>query len=369
MIKDEAHSIESTLSCFLAAGIKHFFVLDTGSTDDTVKLTKIFFSTHDLIGLIHQENFVDFSTSRNRALELAETYFPNDTFFLMPDAEWCLHNIAALMRFCEKEQYKTHPLYNIKVKMNSTEFYVARLFRASQKIRFYGVVHEVPNIPTTVNVSDPVFFKIQQSDLGKEKSQQRWMRDVLLLKKEHFKNPKDPRTTFYLAQTYDCLGELETAYKYYQLRANLEGWSEENFITHYRLGIILEKLSCQNNNYAWHQAMDHYLNAFSLRPHRIEPIIKIADYYWWNKNIQTCYLFAQYAYNKPYPKYDILFVDKEMYDFTRYEIMSRCAWYMGEYHLGQEATLAALKVHPNMEHLNKNLQLYDEKCKLTECAQ
>ena len=50
-----------------------------------------------------------------------------------------------------------------------------------------------------------------------------------------------------------------------------------------------------------------------------------------------------------------------MYYYDRYEIMSRCAWYMGEYALGAEATLKALALQPNMPHLNRNLELYQEK--------
>lgn len=366
MVRDEAQSIESTLSSFLGAGIQHFFVLDTGSTDNTISITRDFFSRNNLVGYVHQENFVDFASSRNRTLVLAETYFPHVTFFLMPDAEWYLQNVITLMNFCEQEKDKTQALYNIKIKMNTMEFYTARLFRVSQKIRFMGVVHEVPNVLPTQSVPDVVFFETKPSRFGQEKSKQRWKRDALLLKKEHHKNPKDPRTAFYLAQTYDCLGEFEKAYKVYQIRANLEGWDEENFITYYRLGNVVEKLSRQNMRYTWHQAMNYYLKAFSLRPHRIEPLVKIADYYWYNQNIQTCYLFIRYVYDIAYPQKDILFVEKEMYDFTRYEIMSRCAWYMGEYHLGQKATLMALKIYPKMEHLQKNLQLYNEKLPLVK---
>ena len=56
---------------------------------------------------------------------------------------------------------------------------------------------------------------------GMEKTQRRWQRDKELLMKAHLANPQDSRTAFYLAQTFDCLGDLENAYKFYELRTTL----------------------------------------------------------------------------------------------------------------------------------------------------
>lgn len=361
MVKDEATSILSVLSSFLDGGIRHFFVLDTGSTDNTVELTQAFFQQHDLTSsCLKQEAFIDFATSRNRTLALAEQHFPQAVFFLMPDAEWYLHHPETLLTFCEQQKNAATPLYLMKIKMNAVDFYTARLFRAASKIRFKGVVHEVPDTLASIKVADPVHFQVKPTQQGVEKSRQRWRRDLTLLAKAHAASPDDPRTAFYLAQTHDCLGELEPAYAMYLHRAQLLGWDEENFITWLRLGNLAERLSAKNATFTWAIAMEHFLKAFSVRPHRIEPLIQIAEHYW-PANIQTCYLFSRYAYSIPYPHNDILFIDKVMYHYTRYEIMSRCAWYMGEYALGEEATLLALEEQPDRPHLHNNLRLYQEK--------
>ena len=360
MVKDEAVSIEATLSSLLDPSIKHFFILDTGSSDNTMQLTEAFFQQHNLIGHIKQEPFIDFSTSRNRALELAEQQFPEAVFFLMPDAEWHLHHPQALIQFCEQEKHREMSLYSIHIKTNAVEFTTARLFRASKRIRFKGLVHEVPEIPSSMKVPNPVFFEVKASSHGIEKSKRRWQQDLVLLSKGHAENPNDSRTTFYLAQTYECLGDFKKAYQYYQHREQLDGWSEENYITLFRLGCLADKIDSTNALNAWAIAMDYFLKAFSLCPQRIEPLVKIAEHYW-PSNIQTCYLFIRHAYDIPYPKGDALFIDKGMYDYNRYEIMSRCAWYMGEYALGEKATLMALRLHPEMEHLHQNLKLYRDK--------
>jgi len=301
MIKNESTSIQTTLSSFFNAGIRIFFVLDTGSTDNTIQLVEDCFQEHSLTGYLQQESFIDFASSRNRTLELAENYFPESVFFLMPDAEWCLHHADALMQFCEQEKDKETPLYLITTKMNKLEFKTARLFRSSKRIRFKGVVHEVPELITTAEVPAPTYIEVQSSHQGIEKSKQRWQQDLKLLAKGYQDNPNDPRTAFYYAQTYECLGMLEQAYQQYRVREKINGWDEENFITCFRLGYLADNLSKFNKNYSWAMAMEHYLRAFSLRPHRIEPLLNIAEHYWPN-NIQTCYLFTQYAYDIPTQK-------------------------------------------------------------------
>lgn len=362
MIKNEARSIQATLSSYVAGGLKHFFIFDTGSTDNTVRIVQDYFKQYPLTVSIQQEPFIDFAQSRNRALELAEDVFSNAVFFIMPDAEWHLQYPRELLQFCEQERERTTPLYLLTIKMNSIEFTTARLFRVGERIRFQGVVHEAPLQIAEVKAPEPICFQVLSTAQGIEKSKHRWEQDLALLSAALAENSDDPRTAFYLAQTYECLERLEEAYEGYQQRAQLAGWDEENFITFFRLGCIAERLSQEQigSKVTWDTAMNYFLQAFALRPHRIEPLVKIANHYW-PSNAQTCYLFIKHAYDLPYPSQDCLFIEKDMYSYDRYEIMSRCAWYMGDYAVGAEATLKALEVQPNMPHLQRNLELYQAK--------
>ncbi|MDP3561044.1 MAG: hypothetical protein Q8R83_02550 [Legionellaceae bacterium] len=360
MVRDESISLQSTLSSFMAGGLTHFFIFDTGSSDNTLQLAQDFFRNNAVIGYAKQEAFIDFSTSRNRALTLAEQHFNDACFFVMPDAEWHLSNPQALIAFCEQEKNNDTPLYLMNIRMNATEFTTARLFRVASHIQFQGAVHEVPDVVADIKCPDDVYFEVNATSHGIEKSKRRWQRDLLLLSDAFHQDKSDPRTAFYLAQTYECLGLLENAYQIYQHRETLPGWDEENFITCLRLGYIAQQLAEFNMNYSWDHAMNHFLKAFSLRPHRIEPLVKIADYFW-PHNIHACYLFIKHAYDMPYPKNDTLFIEKGMYYFDRYEIMSRCAWHVGEYALGEQATLIALKTYPEVPHLHSNLKLYQDK--------
>ena len=360
MIKNESTSIQGTLYSMFKAGIRDFFILDTGSTDNTIEITRKFFVQHQLNGYIHQEPFIDFSTSRNRTLELAEQHFLHIPFLLMPDADWYLRNGKALLTFCEKEKQTNCPLYGLKIKMNGIEFTTARLFRTVSRIRFKGVVHEIPAIPAEYGVPLSIYFEVNATSVGIEKSKQRWQKDLQLLLAAYRENSYDSRNVFYLAQTYECLNDVDNAYRFYQLREKLTGCDAEKFVTLLRLGQLARRIQHTDSALGWATAMDYFLKALVLRPHRIEPLLQIADYYW-PENIPACYLFVSHAYDKPYPVQDQHFIDKLAYQYTRYEIMSRCAWHMGEFALGEKATLLALEAQPGTPHLLNNLNLYQQK--------
>jgi tetratricopeptide (TPR) repeat protein len=352
MVKNEAPVIRETLQPFVDAGIDSYLIFDTGSTDDTIELTRAFFEKNSIKhGYIFQEPFIDFGTSRNRALELAEQQFPQAGFMLMLDAEWYMHEVADLLIFCKSRLYSNCPAYMVRIKDSYIDFYTARLIRCRTNTRFAGPVHETLEYATREKVPPHVYFELRTSHYGQEKTRKRWLRDKDLLLKELELRPDSPRTTFYLAQTYDCLGDLENARIWYERRITIEGWDEENFMAHYRLAKVYE---AQGN---WEKALPCYLKAYSMRPTRIEPLVCITQHYWDTGDRALCYLFARHAAEAPYPK-DTLFVEKRAYDITRHDLLGRSAWYVNDYELGEKATRKALEADPHASHLKDNLDWY-----------
>ena len=98
IVKDE----EKTLARTLASArpfIDRWVILDTGSTDGTREVIRE--TLAGVRGELHEEPFADFSTTRNRALDLAGT----DTEFVMwLDADDELTDGAALRAFLEQER-------------------------------------------------------------------------------------------------------------------------------------------------------------------------------------------------------------------------------------------------------------------------
>ncbi|MBI2353072.1 hypothetical protein HYV11_02395 [Candidatus Dependentiae bacterium] len=96
-----------------------------------------------------------------------------------------------------------------------------------------------------------------------------------------------------------------------------------------------------------------------MRPHRVEPLVRLAQHYWEKQQFALSFLFALISTKVPYPTNDILFIEKELYDYSRYDVLGCAAWYVQEFQIGKEAVVEALKIHPNYSHLVRNLNLYE----------
>ncbi len=361
MVKNEQDNIVKTLEPYVQAGINSYLVFDTGSTDQTIEVISNYFVEQGVTDAhIRQEPFIDFATSRNRALDLAQEIFPNAGFFLMPDAEWYMEHADSLVKFCdnELESGNARELYLVRIGNEYIDFFHARLFKGDTKIRFVGSVHEIPSQGTGNKTPHEVFFHWMPSKLGAEKSFARWKRDKVLLEKDYAKDPLNARTLFYLAQTYSLLGEAEKAAEFYLKRTQVPGFVEETYVAWYRLGHMYATL-CSQGKASWAFALLYYMQAFAYRPCRAEPLITLARHYVEEGNYDLAYLYARRACEIPYPAQDILFIDKNLYDYDRYEILSRACVYVKDYIVGEWATLKALAIHPDDQRLRNNLKLHE----------
>jgi glycosyltransferase involved in cell wall biosynthesis len=370
MVKDEEAVITQTLEPFVKAGIHHYLIFDTGSTDKTVAKTQEYFKDQKVKhGHVFQEPFIDFATSRNRSLELAEKQFPKAAFFLVVDAEWYLKNAEQLLAFCKTHAHlaETDPAYAhsylIKVHHTGTQhiYRSNRLLRSSRKLRYNRDIHEDINKPTTHRIPDIVYFEQSPSKQGDEKSAKRWLRDKELLLKAYEHNPHDSRAVFYLARTFEGLKDLENAYKYYKERTKLKADPEEDFLAMYSLAMITERRAMRDRSISWLEAHNYYLQAYSLRPTRAEPLVRIAQHYLQLGQSSIAYLYAHRAVELPFPTDEILLVEKDIYEFSRYDILSQCAWLEKEYQVGEQAILKAIECRPNCLHLYRNLAYYWER--------
>ncbi len=353
MVKNEEPVMELTLQPLVDAGITDFLIYDTGSTDQTVQVTQDFFIKNNITNfVIEQGDWVDFSTCRNRALELTEKYFPQAIFMLMVDAEWILSKSDELLKFCKEHEHDLDKIYAIKVVVDNHVIEYVRLIRCGQNVRFEGRVHEYINHNGYQTLPNSVSFEWRRSDYGKEKSKARWLLDLDILLQDLQDEPENPRTVFYLAQTYFCLHDWENAAKWYEKRATMKGWDEETYVAIFTLAQAYQNLK----NYD--QMIFNYLKAFSCRPIRAEPLIELAKYYFNIESYNLCYLFARYACTVPIPKYDAALLNMYAYTFVRYNILSAVAYYQHDFELGYQATLKALKARPDLQYLYDNLKEY-----------
>ena len=365
MVKNEHKRLGVTLES--VKDIANSIVLyDTGSTDDTISIATSFCTKNKIPLRLKQGEFVDFSTSRNISLDFANTFEDID-YILLLDTNDELRGDELLKKICLEFYNKPNTGFLVCQEWWSgqyDQYYNMRLIKPRKGWRYKGKVHEwlsntnysndeeaIACGDTIVKLENVVLYQDRTQD--DDKSGKRYDRDKILLLQEHKENPTEPRTVFYLAQTFSCLGELEDAFYYYKLRTTLVGFWEERFHSFYRCGEISESLG-----HPWEESMKWYIKSFE-HTERVEPLIKISEYYK-DKNWLLSFTFADLACKLPYPSHCNLFIDKHAYDYKRWHMLGLSGWYTGFYEQGKIGCIKGVESGVNIKLDKENLKHYEE---------
>jgi tetratricopeptide (TPR) repeat protein len=351
IVKNEAHGIRATLESVRNA-VDWWTIVDTGSDDGTPEIIKE--TMAETPGELHFAPFVDFSTTRNLALELAE---PKARFQLMLSGDETVEGAVELRRFCSDHAEKhglAHEAYDVSVRFGAGTIYRSpRLTRAGAGWRYEGVTHEALHKPGTPPPSIQLpNVHIDHTRHGTDQ-QRRWLTDLQLLQEATRRDPTETRTAFYLAQTFDCLGMYEPALAAYRRRVELGGWTEEVYEAKVRVASTLAKL-----DRPWPEVQQAYLDAHTHSAHRAEPLVAIAEYWYRQGNHALSFLFAQRATQIPYPQQCRLFVDDATYEYKAHDLVAIAAYYLGHYDTGRRAAEQALARRPDDARLRENLRHY-----------
>jgi tetratricopeptide (TPR) repeat protein len=352
IVKDEAATLERTLAS-AKPFVDRWIVLDTGSTDGTQDLVRRVLD--GVPGAVFEEPFVDFSTSRNRALDLAG----DETEFVMwLDADDQLVGGPALRAFLEAERDKEgqdREAYYLRVEMG-IRFDSPRVARTRAGWRFRGVVHEVlthPDRQPPAHRVPDVTVRHTPGAASEERSRRRWQRDAGLLEAAVARDAADSRAAFYLAQTYLWLGRYDDAEAAYQRRIALGGWAEEVYESKVGLARV-----AVGRGAPWPEVQARWLDAHAFAPHRAEPLYAIALHYDGLREHALTFLFARRGAELPLPVKDVLFVDEEVYRWKLADLVGSSAYWLGEFQVGEAAARKASEASPSDARLAKNLGFY-----------
>ena len=324
IVKNEAHGIADTLKSF-APHIDYWTILDTGSTDGTQGIIRKELAS--IPGQLIEEPFVDFSTSRNRALDL---HGDRTTFTIMPDSDDRLVHGEILRTHVLANVGNTdvaHEAYDVNLRRGQLSYYLPLVLRTRCRWRYVGRVHEYCQRsgapPATLRVPSVEVTQAPREQ-SLEASRARWTRDLALLESDYAQDPRNPRTVFYLAQTYDCLGRNEEALAMYEMRVKIGGWAEETFEAKLRCARMMRALGRP-----WPEVQQAYLDVHTLDSRRAEPLYEIADYWYYHAkdNLPLTYLFARRAMELPMPS-ATLFVDRDVYDWKAAHLVAIAGFYL-----------------------------------------
>jgi len=194
IVKDEASSIEKTLTSCLGT-VDSYVILDTGSTDGTQKIVDEFAHKNSVPMTLTSGKFIDFATTRNEALELAE----DSSFTLMLSGGESLFKCEKLREFLEKHNEKSsrddkesqsfNDGFLSLVRLGDNLYPSTRITRSSAKWRYKGATHEVIMGPNGefATLKAPGLI-VHEKDVNTEKQRKRWEIDAALLFAELQKN-------------------------------------------------------------------------------------------------------------------------------------------------------------------------------------
>lgn len=364
MCKNETKRISVTLKSILGF-VDSMVIYDTGSTDNTIDILKDFSNQYRIPLRLKEGTFENFATSRNVSLEFADTFDDIDYLLLM-DVNDELRGGPELREFAREYMEKDFTAFLVCQEWWSgdlSKYYNMRFIKARKGWRYKGRVHEwlanvvneaENNRSDSIRVPEKVVL-FQDRTQDDDKTGKRFARDKILLLEDHSEKPDEPRTVFYLAQTCLCLGQFDEALYYYKLRTTLIGFYEERYESCYKCGDL-----CQQLKHEWSECMGWYLKAFELI-NRAEPLVRIARYYKDKESWSLAFIFADLACNLIYPTHCVLFVNKRVYDYERWNLMGIIGWYAGRHAEGKAACLKALECIPNSQLDKDNLKFYENK--------
>jgi tetratricopeptide (TPR) repeat protein len=348
IVKDEAPVIERCLRS-VRRHIDWWVISDTGSTDGTQELVRR--SLAGVPGLLIERPWVSFGVNRSEALEAARSLESarDGDYALWIDADDELVDIP------EQWPELVADGYHLEVGYSGTHFDRIHLVRLDRPWRWTGAVHEHLDLPgaSLGRLDTP---RIRQHHEGaRSRDPQTYRRDAEILASELRDRPGDPRTQFYLAQSWRDAGEPERALAAYRERAaNHAGWDQERWFALHQVGRCLELLGREVS-----EVCDAYLDAYAALPGRIEPLVDLARLERGRGRFEVAVLYARTAVSVPLPGSDALFVDQDAYLWRAHDELAVSCYWSGRLDEGRRAADDALAARPDDERLRTNRAFFE----------
>lgn len=310
--------------------IDYYVIVDTGSTDDTIALVEREMSGYGIPGEVHQRPWVNFGTNRQQALELARAANKTDwLLFIDADEELGVSD----PKFYEK--LEPGVTYMIEKHHEGLRYGVPYLLPMSANVRWEGPVHnylvELDGHWRRESRRDVwiIYHPFEGAKSHGVSKEEKYLRDAHVLEEYLQEHPDDPRSLFYLGQSYRDAGHLEKALEGYRKRTLVDGWSEEKFMAQLEVGRLSIRLERSE-----HVVLQELLSAYNLRPTRAEPLYELARHFRLQGSYPMAHLFAKAAVQTPRPD-DHLFLVESVYAWRSLDelaVSSACVkdWIMAE---------------------------------------
>ncbi len=310
IVRNEEARIERCLSSVLPY-ISAAVIVDTGSTDNTIRLMEKTFAEANVPYEIFKRPFINFMQARNAALDLARLSKLDFDYLLLTDADM---ELVVEDKLCFANL--TGPSYDIIQKAGTLSYHNRRVVSRFARGGYLGVTHEYLDVAAAGCLSGVHFLDHADGSNRKDKFQ----RDIDLLLADLRDHPSNERSWFYLAQSYRDNGQPAQAAQAYRRRIEMGGWAEEVWQAKVNHATCLKDLGDEGG------FVTGMLDAYNYRPSRAEALYDLAKHFREKGNNYASLAFSRPGMGIPRTK-DALFVSDYVYDTGLKEEFSICAYY------------------------------------------
>ncbi|MFD8643526.1 glycosyltransferase [Streptomyces zaomyceticus] len=326
IVKNEAAVIERCLASVRGL-VDTWVISDTGSTDGTQELIRK--ALDGVPGELREEPWVNFG--HNRSLNIGHARGRAD-YLLLLDADHVLRQEGPLPEL-------TADAYMIKHE-GALEYRVKRLVKGGLPWRYEGVTHEYLTADRD-HVQENFDALVIEDYADGGSRHDKFERDARLLGAELERDPSNPRTVFYLAQTMRDLGRTEEAVALYERRAAMGGWGEEVYYSLLQSGVL------RADSGDWPAGMDALSRAWESRPERLEACYEMSGRLRKLGRYRTAHAVVSSVLDRKRPEADLLFLQPWVYRWGLLFEYSVTAYWVGD-HAASLATCERLLAMPDL---------------------
>jgi tetratricopeptide (TPR) repeat protein len=268
----------------------------------------------------------------------------DDTYHIKGDLRRFL-NLVRGDQFCDS--------FSLYIKSDDVEYASNRILKSNRQLKYLYRIHEVIQFDNNINVIIPFkdsYIVDERYESMETRTMNRKLLDIKLLFEELVDDPNNPRTHYYLGQTYNLLEDYENAFKWMMERVNHknEGFLQEKVDACFEAARIANfKL-----NKSWEEVEPIYLRAFELDKERPDAVYFLGIHYYLENNMKVAYDYLKLAYNIGYPQYKQYSLKPTLSFYYVPKFLARVCYLMEDYKLGEECSRFFLTNNGEVDILN-----------------